>query len=83
MPTIVFKVNLETLNRHSFSHPFTLAEADNFRTTKHTFFPDMIRDNRKLKHGDQFTETGTKALYLKNNFTSGAFKFLDIVSETA
>lgn len=82
MPTIVFRVNLETLQSHGFSQPYTSTEATNFKSTRVTWFPDILRNNRELKHGDEFTVDGTKALYLKNNYTSGDYKFLDIVSET-
>lgn len=81
MPTITFQVNLENPNALSFSQPYTAAEAANFNTTRVSFFPNQFRDNRELKHGSQFTVSGTEALYLKNNFTSGEFKFLDIVSQ--
>lgn len=78
MPTITFQVNLS--NRADWSNPFTLAEADNFKNTKVTWFPDFLRNNRELKHGDEITVSGRQAIYLRDNFTSGEFKFLDVVS---
>lgn len=80
MPTITFQVNLENPNALSFSQPYTNTEADNFKYTRVAYFPDLLRDNRELKHGAQFTVDGLRALYLKNNFTTGEFKFLDVVS---
>jgi hypothetical protein len=83
MPTITFKVNLETVNRYSTSLPNAPTDnIDNLRTTRSTWFPDLLRDNRALKHGDQFTVSGMQAIYLKNNFTSGDSAFLQIVSTT-
>lgn len=80
MPTITFQVNLENPKALSFSQPYTQAEAANFKTTRVAYFPDLLRDNRELKHGAQFTVSGLRALYLRDNFTTGEFKFLDVVS---
>lgn len=83
MATIVFSVNLETVQELSHRPPYNVStEGGNFKNTRVTWFPDMTIRNRELKHGDEFTETGLKAQYLKDNFTSGTYKFLDIVSET-
>lgn len=82
MPTITFRVNLETLNLAAASQPFTAAESTNFRKTRSTWLPDLLKDNRALKHGDTFTASGEKAVYLKDNYTAGEFKCLDIVTET-
>lgn len=82
MPTITFRVNLENPKYLSFSQPYTQAEADNFKTTRVAYFPDLLANNRELKHGVEFTVDGLRALHLKNNFTSGEFKFLDIVSQS-
>lgn len=82
MPTIVFSINLETVQELSHRPPYNATEGTNFKNTRGTWFPDMVVRNRKLKHGDEFTETGLNAIYLKDNFTSGTYKFLDIVSET-
>jgi hypothetical protein len=82
MPTITFSVNLETVNQRAASQPYKATEAANFKLTRSTWLPDLLRDNRKLKHGDTVTVSGLQALYLKNNFTSGDFKCLDIVSES-
>ena len=83
MPTIVFEVDLETVLRESHASASTLrAEADNFRTTRSTWFPNDLLNNRELKHGDQFTATGLDAVYLRDNFTSGDHAFLNVVSTT-
>lgn len=83
MPTIVFEVNLETVRRLSSSLPVAPTDAvDNFRLTRSTWFPDIQMDNRKLKHGDQFTVTGKRAMHLKNNFTTGDDAFLKVISQT-
>ncbi len=84
MPTITFQVNLETCNRYNHRQPCDLTtEADNFSSTRNTWFPDILKDNRELKHGDEFTLSGTNALYMKNNYTIGEFKFLDIILEVS
>lgn len=84
MATITFSVNLQSSNRYTSRQPSdTQSERDNFSSTRITWFPDMLKDNRKLKHGDTFTISGANATYLKTNFTTGEFKFLDIVSEVA
>jgi hypothetical protein len=35
-----------------------------------------------MKHGDEFALEGMDALYVRDNYTSGEFKFLDVVSTT-
>lgn len=81
MATITFQVNLETVNRYSASQPYSATDAGNFRTTRSTWFPDAMLDNRKLKHGDEFTLSGLQAEYLRDNFTSGDHAFLTVVTE--
>lgn len=86
MSTIVFRVNLETVDNLTSKQPYNQYDstvANNFRATRITWFPDILRDNRELNHGDTFTVHDANAQYLKRNFTSGEFKFLDIVTETA
>lgn len=83
MPTITFRVNLEAVNNLSDKQPYNQSEGTNFKETRNTWFPDILLNNRKLKHDAEFTLSGENAMYLKNNFTSGVFKFLDIVSETS
>ena len=79
---ITFRVNLETVNSMEGHQQYTRSEADNFRETRTTWFPDLILKNRRLQHGDEFDESGMKAIYLRDNFTEGEFKFLDVVSGT-
>jgi len=81
MPAITFQVNLTTVDSLSCRQPYTSTEATNFASTRSTWFPNLLRDNRELKHGATFTiSDGVHALYVKNNFTTGEFKFLDVVS---
>ncbi len=83
MPTIVFEVDLETVLRQSHVAPTdTRAEADNYKETRITWFPDNLLNNRSLRHGDQFTVDGLNAIYLRDNFTEGDSAFLNILSTT-
>lgn len=82
MPTIVFQVNLSTVNQLSHKQPYNSTEAEYFDSTRSTWFPDILRNNRKLKHGDTITIEGQNAIYLLDNYTSGTYKFLDVVSTT-
>lgn len=82
MTTITFQVNLTSVHKYTDKPPFDVQTSSTaFANTRSTFFPDNILANRKLKHGDSFTVTGLNALYLKNNYTTGDYKFLDITSE--
>lgn len=77
---ITFRVNLETVNKYSARQPYNLLDdGDNFRDTRSTWFPDRLINNRKLKHNDEFTVSGMNSLYLRDNYTEGEFKFLDVV----
>lgn len=81
-PIHTFRVNLETLNRYSWSLPYntqlegneTVTEADNMKYTRSawlaTLFPgfEFIAD----KHGYTFTAYGQKATYLKNTYITGS-----------
>lgn len=83
MSTIVFRVNLETVNKFANKQPYNQYDStisDEFRETRVTWFPNILRNNNKLTHGDEFTLSGVQALYMRDNFTSGDFKFLDVVS---
>jgi len=82
MPTITFQVNLENPHALDWSQPYTTSEGSNFKKTRVTWLPDYLRDNRELKDGTQFTVTGQQAVYLKNNFTTGEFNILTIVSQS-
>ena len=79
-PTITFQVNLTPTNSLSWSQPYTQAQAANFPLTNSTWFPDFLTNNHALKHGNQFTVSGIRAIYLKNNFTTGPYAFLTVVS---
>jgi len=82
MPTITFELNLENPHALDWSQPYTVSEASNFKSTRVTWLPDFLRDNRELKHGNQFTVSGRQAVYLRDNFTSGEFGILTVVSTT-
>lgn len=85
MATITFQVNLDTVDKFTSKQPYNQYDstiADNFKSTRVTWFPDFIRNNRELKNGSQFTVEGSAAKYLKDNFTTGEFKFLDVITET-
>jgi hypothetical protein len=80
---ITFKVNLDTVNKLNWRQPYNLTtEGDNFKTTRSTWLPDFIRDNRILHNGDTIVVSGMPALYLKNNYTTGDFGILTVVSGT-
>ena len=94
-PTIVFRVNLETINRLGHSVPNrtqvagseTVSEADQQKNNRTIFSPGLLAgENRSgYKHGDTFTVKGAKAVYLKNLYVStpaGLDDLLQIVSES-
>lgn len=82
MPTITFRVNLETPLRDSYVPVTNLrTEGDNLRETRSTWSPDDFLTNRKLAHGDEFTVSGPTAVYLRDNYTTGDFAVLTVVSE--
>lgn len=90
-PTIVFEVNLETQNnldhltpdRYQSSADQGRTEGSNHSSTRTTWFPGLTAaENRALKHGDQFTANGKKAIYLKNEYTTGANPVLKVISVT-
>lgn len=80
---MTFRVNLANLNELAHKPPYNQTDGANFPYTRSTWIPDFLINNRALKHGDTFTESGAKALYLKNTYTTGAFKCLDYVSGSA
>ena len=82
MPTITFEVNLSTPLRDSHAPSSNLrAEGDVFEDTRQAWFPNKILNNHNLKHGNQFTVSGADAVYLKDNYTTGDFALLTIISE--
>lgn len=80
---MTFQVNLATVNLLSSKQPYGSDTGTNFPLTRSTWFPNSLLNNRALQHGDQFTASGMDAIYLKNNYTTGVYKFLDYVSGTA
>jgi hypothetical protein len=79
-PTITFQVNLTPPNSLSWSQPFASSFASTIPSQISTWFPDLILDNHDLKNGNQFTVSGIRAIYLKNNFTTGPYAFLTVIS---
>lgn len=77
---ITFQVNLSTVNEQASKTPYNSTEGPNFKYTRSTWFPDFLRNNRALKHGDTFDVAGIKAIYLRDNYTTGTFKFLDVIA---
>lgn len=51
--------------------------------TRSTWFPNQLLGNRPLKHGDEFTVNGLKALYIRDNYAAGFARsdmaFLEVV----
>ena len=82
MLTITFRVNLETVDIYGHKPPYNFSDAATLSANRVAFFPDLLLNNREFKHGVQFSETGQRARYLKDNFTTGKFKFLEVVSES-
>lgn len=83
MATIVFEINLETVNRYSASLPHAPTDSiDNMRETRSTWLPNLKNNNMVLKHGDQFTVSGIYAKYLEDNFTTGEGAVLKVISKT-
>ena len=68
-----FRVNLETVNRFTHLRPVSPTDdADNFRETRSTWTPNLLINNRALKHGDEFTVTSSSQIqYLIKTYTSG------------
>lgn len=97
MKTIVFRVNLSTMNRQGFLQPNritldgneTISEADNIDATRTIYIPGLLRTNIQgigpkgfLHHGDTFTATDSQAMYLKKTYVLGNVDdVLQIVSE--
>ena len=97
MKTILFRVNLETVNRQGFLQPNrttlngneAVSEADNMRATRTLYIPNLLHNNVAgigpkgyLHHGDTFTAVDSQAMYLKKIYVLGnADDMLQIVSE--
>jgi hypothetical protein len=82
MPTITFRVNLETVNSRSAALPYPADQVTSMASCRVAWFPNRLLGNRQMKHGDEFALEGMDALYVRDNYTSGEFKFLDVVSTT-
>ncbi len=81
-PVYVFQVNLETLQRYSWSLPNrttlsgneTTSEADQMKNTRSTWLTSMFPGVEHVAHADgyQFTAYGMKAVYYKNLYVTGS-----------
>ena len=58
-------------SRHQNDQDNARTEQSNFKNTRSTWKPGLIIDNRALKHGDTFTVTGQKGLYLRDMYGIG------------
>lgn len=58
-------------DQYQTSPDYGRIENSNRVNTLSSWFPDLLRGNRQLKHGDTFEESGLKALYLRNMYTTG------------
>jgi hypothetical protein len=59
-------------DRHQSDQDNAVAEFSNRENNRSTWLPGLLAgENRALKHGDQFTVNGLKALYIKDTYTSG------------
>jgi len=95
-PTIVFRVNLETVDRQGHLVPNrtttdgneSTSEADQQKNNRSIFIPGLLAGENKdrLKHDDTFTVKGAKAVYLKKLYvtspTALPSDLLQIVSES-
>jgi len=59
-------------------------EESNLKNTRVTWLPSQLLNNRQLKHGDEFTVSGLKALYIRDMYASGYAPsdraFLEVIS---
>ena len=89
-PTIVFRIaaDIDTLNylhpdRHQTDQSLAVTQTAQHNTLRSTWLSGLLAgENVVLNNDDTFTVTGQKAVYLKDNFTSGANAFLEIVSNS-
>ncbi len=59
-------------SRHQDDQDNALVEKSNFKNTRSTWIPGKLAgENRVLKHGDTFTLTGQKALYIRDLYGIG------------
>lgn len=88
-PAITFQVDLSTVDSGSFLTPDQYSQSPSYgraltaqqANTRVTFIPGLqICGNRELKHGQQFTEYGMKAMYLKGQYTTGSHPILKVIS---
>lgn len=81
-PVYTFRVNLQTLQRYSWSLPNrtqlagneTVTEADNLKNTRSTWLCSLFPGVEFIarKEGYEFTAYGMKAQYLKDLYVTGS-----------
>jgi hypothetical protein len=89
-PVYTFTINLETLQRYSWSLPNrtkldgneTVSEADNVKNTRSTWLTSLFPGVEHIAHKDGYTFTvyGSKAKYIKDMYATGPDAMLRIVS---
>lgn len=88
-PAITFRLNLKAdlidylhPDRYQSDQDLAIQMAPQHDAQHCSWLPGFLR-GENIEQIDQYTFTayGQKALYLKNNFTSGANAFLEIVSD--
>ena len=58
--------------RHQDDQDNARFEQSNFKNTRSTWIPGkLVGENRQLKHGDVFTQSGQKGLYTRNTYGIG------------
>lgn len=71
-------------DQHQNSPDRGRAESTYRANTRSAWLPSQIHGNRQLKHGDEFTVNGMKAIYIRDNYAVGYARgdmaFLEIVS---
>lgn len=64
-------VGMLSPDQHQDSPDRGRVENANRKNTLSTWLPDILRNNYKLKHGDEFTISGMRALYIRNTYCVG------------
>jgi hypothetical protein len=84
MPTIVFRVKLESDVRNSTIPAAKSSSAFESESAlqKSTWFPNHLRNNRQLKDDATFTVQGYEAVYLRDLINTNQINFLEIVTTT-
>lgn len=87
-PTITFrvKVNADLVHylhpdRHQTDQDLAITQSAQHDVQRLTWLPGFLNcENIRFKNGDTFTVNGQKAIYLKDNYTTGDNAFLEVVT---